>query len=899
MTALNLSSLSLLLLGLAYAAKGTIDTDVNSNAPVFDRSGYVVELAEHAPIGVEIVRVVAHDPDEGINGVVSYHLYRWDNEMFTLNSRTGSLFSNIVIDREVFSQLNLTILAVDGGDQPMTGTTSVVVMITDVNDNAPELVTSEFSITEGNAPRRYVGMLVARDRDMGINGEVEFSMTIVSPRLPFHVSPNGQIRTASYSAIDREIQDTYILEILMKDKGTPSLTSTASVTVHVSDVNDNAPELVTSGASIPDVNDNASELVTSEFSITEGNAPGRYVGMLVARDRDVGINGEVEFSMTIVSPRLPFTVSPDGQIRTASYSFIDREMQDTYVLEILMKDNETPSLTSTASVTVHVSDVNDNAPMFMWSEYVVELVENAPIGEEIVRVVAHDPDEGFNGQVSYHLHPWNGEMFTLNSRTGSLFSDIVVDREIVSQVNLIIHAVDGGDQPMTGTTSVVVMITDVNDNAPELMISEFSITEGNAPRRYVGMLVARDRDVGINGEVEFSMTIVSPRLPFHVSPDGQIRTASYSAIDRDIQDTYILEIVMKDKGTPSLTSTASVTVHVMDVNDNDNTPELVTSGASITDVNDNSPELVTSEFRITEGNAPGRYVGILVAFDRHLGINGEVPVEFSMTIVSPWLPFTVSPDGQIRTASYSAIDREMQDTYILEVLMKVKGTPSLTSTASVTVNVMDVNDNAPVFMKSEYVYHVAENMQIGEEFARVVAHDPDEGINGVVSYHLHPSDNEMFTLNSRTGWLTFNMEVDREAVSQVNLIIHAVDGGDQPMTGTTSMVVMITDVNDNAPELVTSEFSITEGNAPRRYVGMLVARDRDVGINGEVEFSMTIVSPRLPFHVSPDGQIRTASYSAIDRDIQDTYILEIVMKDKGTPSLTSTASVTVHVSDGR
>ena len=296
------------------------------------------------------------------------------------------------------------------------------------------------------------------------------------------------------------------------------------------------------------------------------------VGTMQVHDNDPGISGSVhcqashqKFSVRKLGLESNFLVLLQRRL--------DREHHDKFNVTIYCADSGAPPMTSVSTFSVIVGDVNDNAPVFSQHFYIANLSENSPVGVCVTKVEALDADKGFNGQFFYYVHPQENELFRVDSKTGVLTANAVFDRETNTEVSVIIKAIDEGDKSMTGTATVVVYISDVNDNVPRIVAQDLFVTEGNSHAQYVGRLSAYDNDDGINAEVEFSVKITYSLLPFTVFRDGRVFTSVEMEIDREQTELYVFQAYVKDKGVPSLTSSATVRVIVLDVNDN--SPEVL------------------------------------------------------------------------------------------------------------------------------------------------------------------------------------------------------------------------------------------------------------------------------------------------------------------------------------
>ncbi|XP_045140667.1 protocadherin gamma-B2-like [Echinops telfairi] len=367
--------------------------DINDNTPLFKQSHTDVKIGESTQRGTTFPLDPALDSDAGPNSLQRYHLN--DNEYFDLLQKQtpdGRKYPELVLKRSLdreeqnFHQLVLT--AVDGGDPPQSGTTQVRIQVLDANDNPPVFSQNEYrvSLREDMPPGTSVLRVTATDLDEGINAEITYSFHKVDEHVMHLFNLNqrtGDITTKDY--LDFEVANTYTLRIEAKDSG--NLAAHCSIQVDVLDENDCAPEVI----------------VTSVFSpLPEDSPQGTVVALMKTRDRDSGDNGDV-FCRVLGNDEFILKSSSKNYYKLVTDGALDREQIPEYNITIIATDRGKPPLTSSTCITLQVADVNDNAPLFPQTSYVVHVAENNPPGASIAQVSASDPDLGPNGQVSYSI----------------------------------------------------------------------------------------------------------------------------------------------------------------------------------------------------------------------------------------------------------------------------------------------------------------------------------------------------------------------------------------------------------------------------------------------------------------------------------------------------------------
>jgi protocadherin-16/23 len=359
--------------------------DVNDNKPQFAVSRITIPVKENVSPSVAIYQVYAIDKDSGDNGKVRYQLKQNPDNVFKINSVTGEITVQKVMDYETKKKYTLVIRAKDLGSQPQQADMTLVINVQDVNDNKPAFTEKDYKVVlkEDTAVNAKFKQLNATDRDTGNNARIIFKLG--EPNKKFGIFPeDGYLYVKQ--ALDREIQDQYILPVIAVDNGTPQLSAYTTVTIDLVDVNDNPP-----------VFDNN----RYDFRVNENGAPGSEVGTVIAKDADSGQNADIRYTFVASSPDFNIN-SKSGKITTKN--ILDREVQELFSVTVVARDRGTPILSSSVDVRIVVNDINDNSPSFVRSgNYVVEVWENRPKGTTVIQVTAMDIDKGTNGKVSYYL----------------------------------------------------------------------------------------------------------------------------------------------------------------------------------------------------------------------------------------------------------------------------------------------------------------------------------------------------------------------------------------------------------------------------------------------------------------------------------------------------------------
>uniref|UniRef100_W5K3K4 Protocadherin 1 n=1 Tax=Astyanax mexicanus TaxID=7994 RepID=W5K3K4_ASTMX len=542
-------------------------TDTNDNVPKFERSHYEGEMAENTPVGQSVLQVKANDDDLGANGQVTYSFHQPSpnvQRLLHIDHNTGIIQVKGSVDREEVPLLKFSVQARDNGPQAKSSKAMVTITVKDRNDNAPSIRIRGFglvahedgiaNVSEDMPVGTPVALVEVSDKDEGENAVVT---CVVAGDVPF------QLRSASASdstskrkyflqtttPLDYERIKEYRIEIVAVDSGNPALSSTNSLKVQVTDMNDNAPVFSPS---------------LYEVDFAEENQPGDKVLDVVATDADSGTNAELLYSIiTDSATKGLFDINPNtGEVRVMNQ--LDREYKERYEFHVEAADKGVPSLKGTATVVVRVLDRNDNDPKFMLNGYSFSVLENMPPLSPVGMVTVIDADKGENAHVQLSVEPENGK-FVIQNGTGTILSSISFDREKESTYTFRLKAVDGGDPPRSSYVGITINVLDENDNAPYVTKPSNSsykfLQPLTSPDTRVEKVDAEDIDTGLNAELVYSITGGNPHGLFRISStDGEITLAK--EFTRKHNGLHRLVVKVSDKGKPSRHTTALVHIFV-------------------------------------------------------------------------------------------------------------------------------------------------------------------------------------------------------------------------------------------------------------------------------------------------------------------------------------------------
>ncbi|KAM5299010.1 protocadherin gamma-A5 isoform 6-T6 [Ctenodactylus gundi] len=556
---------------------------------------------------------------------------------------------------------------------------------------------------------------------------------------------------------------------------------------------------------ITDINDNFPRFRDEELEVkvNENAAAGTRLVLPLARDTDVGMNSLQTYQLSS-NPHFSLDVKSgsDGQKypELVLELSLDREKEAAHDLLLTALDGGDPVLSSTAHIRVTVLDANDNAPVFTRSEYRVSVPENVPVGTRLLTVTAMDADEGLNGKLTYSFRNEEDKIsdtFQLDSNLGEISTVQPLDYEESSFYAMEVVAQDGG--ALLASTKVLVTVQDVNDNAPEVILTSLSssVSEDCPPGTIIALFSVHDSDSGENGEISCSI----PRnLPFRLekSVDNYYHLLTTRELDREETSEYNITVAVADGGTPPLSTENHIFLKVADINDN---PPTFSHSSYSTSISENNPRGV-SIFSVT-------------AHDTDSGENARVTYSladytFQGAPLSSYV--SINSDTGILYALQSFDYEQLTDLQLL-VTARDSGNPPLSTNVSLNLFVLDQNDNIPEILYptlptdgSTGVELAPRSAEPGYLVTKVVAVDRDSGQNAWLSYRLlKASEPGLFSVGLHTGEIrTARALLDRDALKQ-SLVVAVQDHGQPPLSATVTLTVAVA---DSIPEVLADLGSI-------------------------------------------------------------------------------------------
>ena len=765
---------------------------VNDNLPVFTQQLYRGSIQENAPsVGVTI-GVTAEATDADTHGNTNIRFTSSDDRFF-VEPVTGIVIATVSFDAESATSVNFTISASDGDSPEMTASVPVVVTISDVNDNPPIFQRSSYAVdvNESLAIGATILRVIATDRDVSEQfSNITYRLTIQEElvgsgsgqllptgppsTVPFAVDLMTGAITLTASLDHDEGQRTYNFTIVASDSVTTPLSASAQVTVNVLDANDNPPQFTNPLFS---------------FVVEENVFPFDVV-QLMARDADPGLNGEIRFSLEGTTAFAVDSVSGIVSLRQP----LDYETTSSFTFMVTVTDLGSPPLSSTENFIVNIRNVNDNPPTFTrppGPSVTYNISENSVFTQEI-QATDRDGDS-----IIYLLI--GGPEFDINPFTGMIASVAPLDYESQSAYNFIVEA---SDRMFTERLNVTVIVLDVNDNTPVFTNLPYNfIVQENLFPHIVFQAMARDDDSGTNGEIRYELADTGN---FSVNPTTGVVTLN-GPLDYEVISMYSFLIIARDLGSPSRSSAETITVRVD--NANDNSPVFVAPMGPRVSFSVHENTIFREQVAATDAD------GDSILYSLSEGQGFEIDL-FTGVITSTM-----------------ALDFERQRSYNFTVEARDS---TFTARLYVTVNVLDVDDNRPVFRQRVYSEEVPENLPIGSLVVQLRADDGDSGENAVLVYSLLETQ-VPFSINAATGDISLSSMLDFNAGPRMYNFSVSVSNPAPSESGadTASVIVTVQDINNLIPVLSLAQTNVTfvENSEPILVVPEIVVRDEDSSVH--------------------------------------------------------------------
>ncbi|KAG8579347.1 hypothetical protein GDO81_010831, partial [Engystomops pustulosus] len=666
-----------------------------------------------------------------------------------------------------------------------------------------------YSINEELRKGSIVGN-IAKDLQLDVKDLTRRKLRIVSKTSEKYFSinlDNGNLYIAD--RIDRETLCGAAADcVLTFDAVVENPLNVFSIKIDIQDINDNSPTFIRD---------------TLALDISELTSPGATFLLQKAEDVDVGVNSVISYRL---STNQYFTlgekVSTDGSVfpELILEKPLDRETQDKHELILTASDGGNPVQTGTALINIIVTDINDNSPVFTQDVYKdvykVSVREIIPVNSTILQVSASDEDEGDNGQITYSIKSTKNIIFAtfdINPNNGEIKIKGHLDYEVSKYYDISVQAKDGGG--LATHAKVLIEITDENDNAPEISITSSSdlIPEDSAPGTMVALIQVHDPDSGENGEVQ---CLIIGDLPFELVSSGSnfYKVLTKHSLDREIISSYNITIQASDKGSPEMTSRKVIQLDVSDVNDNAPVFEKLNYSAFIAENNLPGASILNIQAKDMDSEDNAKITYSIMSTDREEDLlSSYISLNPVTGVIYAQRSFDYSAsdeDEALALISYISMnpvtgviyaqrsfDYEKQKEFRIQIIARDNGSPSLNSSTTLRICIVDQNDNSPVILypspeaDSSTFEMVPWTSEPGSLVSKVVAVDADSGHNAWLSYFLQSSEPSLFTIDQHTGEIRTSRVFQEKDIMKHGIVVLVRDNGNPSRSASVTINMVI------------------------------------------------------------------------------------------------------------
>ena len=809
--------------------RASIKENVDTFSPILEtraESPVITSTANGTGIGA-----VRKDQENG-NGRLFYTIESGNsNQQFSIDYSSGVISVTDILDYETKQHHQLTVRATDaiGGGYAET---IVLLDIEDVNDCPPRFSNQSYflDISEATSIGSNLFVLHATDADsIGLNSDITYSLHQDHINLTNYFDINAESGIVMLKRkLDYEERKQFQFEVMAIDKGAPaSLSSTSVVTINVIDSNDNPP---------------AFEDAEYNIKISDKAYRGQFVGRVRAIDPDEIDNGQLNYAIIGGNEHQSFSIDEESGILTL-VNLHNFNKITSYVLNVSASDG---IFSCYARVAMNLISSNSHSPTFSDRIIKVKFAENQPEGVLVGRLEATDED--LKERITYAIQSEKfNQFFGLDELTGEIWSKIMFDREHQETYEIPVSATDIGGR--NGFCTFKVIIDDVNDNPPQFNLDEYKANIKNSLSigSTVVQVKATDKDKGKNADLVYS---IYEKKSSGINNIFKINSKTGKIVlKKNVKNLknqiYQFFVRAQDKGFPSLHSEVPVEVYIMSPLDR---PPIFERKDTLFYVDENSPV--------------GKIVVTLKATTSMPHEQDENPDGLSYRLVSSAYItekeedalFQIDQTGRVIVSGH--LNREKRSIHHLTFIAETDTSPTLNAYYNLIVQVIDQNDNPPVFMNNPYEVSLSEAVPPHTSVVQVQATDEDFGHNGEVSYSFHPESSQklasIFSIDPHQGWITTQGVLDYEMETSYELKVIAVDNGSPQKSATSTINVNLMDQNDNPPVFSQRHYTaaVNEGALPGNVIFLMGISDRDKQATSDIDFFITQGDPQGKFQVS-------------------------------------------------
>ena len=757
----------------------------------------------------------------------------------------------------------------------------IVTVLTLIHGGATQQLQLEYSIEEESGTDIVIGDIIT---DTALDSK--YSQSDLS-RLRFRLFPGKFVR---YFSLDASSGILKTIEVIDREAVCPQAVE-CKLTVDVAIV---MPveffQIIKIIVGVRDKNDNAPRFPQQnvEFAVSENALPGMAFIVPNAEDLDSGAFSIQRYELEAPAVNFELQVSNGSvgvDLRLVLTGRLDRESQKSYTMVLVVYDGGVPVKSGSLRITITVLDANDNSPKFDRLLYEVSIVEDTAPLTTIIKVHATDIDEGLNGEIMYsftsHTQQNLGDTFGIDNSTGEIYLKRQLDYEDETFYQLIVMGKDMGPSSIPVHVKVMVLIEDVNDHPPVISINALSVSGRaeiyeNVPNgTFVAHVSVEDPDADTN----VSCTIHSQYFALMKLYPNEYKIVTTSMFDCEDRDEYSVTVECTDNGEPPRSSAREASVTILDMNDN-------------------APSFAQSSYvlNLKENGSVGIAVLVPHARDVDSGMNAEIIYSLSgdassLLVVDP-------KTGILKTNAI--YDHEQMEKFTCDIIATDRGSPPLSAVASIIVNIVDINDEPPIFSKTLYSFGTFENQPMQTEIGTVFAFDADSSPYDEMYFSLD-GDKGAFQIDRFSGKITTTTILDREAQTSHGIIVVATNIALPRLSASARVIVYVADRNDNAPIVeFPTQSNMTVQVSQYASIGYtfckILASDADMGENSRLSYTIAeeidYPYPMFALNIHTGDMSVNGNLLSVSEYIHD---LNIIVRDNGDKPRSTLATLTIIV----